>query len=526
MPTDTPLNPTRRQVLGGAMAFGGGWIMDGGRAARTSGAGLGSSASRSARAAGSDLGAIEHVIFLMQENRSFDHYFGTYPGVRGFNDHPATRLGPFAQPDPLNTTRAPTGYQLPFHLDTATGRGECTYDPSHDWVTQQRSRNGGAMNAFVAAHSAPRSDGPREGLSTMGYYERRDLPYHYALADAFTICDNYHCSILGPTHPNRLMALSGSIDPAGLRGGPVITTQLAAEALFSAHWTTVPELLEDAGVSWKTYTTPGEGFYAPNPDAGFGDAILPYFAQYKNPRSSLYQKAFLPTYPADFARDVRSSTLPHVSWIISPNGYDEHPPTPPNYGAWFLNRVLRTLMANREVWSKTVVFITYDENGGYFDHVAPPVAPSGTTGEYLSGRVLPRAAGGIAGPLGLGFRVPMLVVSPFARGGFISSEVFDHTSQIRFLEERFGVRATEISAWRRRAVGDLTGTLRMNYRNLTAPFLPNTGRYRVNAVTRQGCTPGDLHETSVAQPEYPMATPQSMPRQSAGPVRRLDAPAP
>ena len=510
----------RRRVLSGALALSGGLLIDSSYAAAGASTTLGRT--NHAVAAGSDLGAIEHVVFLMQENRSFDHYFGTYKGVRGFDDHPATLLGAFAQPDPLNTSRPPIGFQLPFHLDAQTGRGECTHDLSHDWVTQQHSRNGGAMDAFVTAHTALRADGPLQGLSTMGYYQRADLPYHYAVADAFTICDHYHCSILGPTHPNRLMALSGTIDPGGTRGGPVLTTELAAEALFSARWTTVPELLEDAGVSWKTYTTPGEGFYAPNPDAGFGDAILPYFAQYKNPRSPLYQKAFLPTYPHDFAQDVRNSSLPNVSWIISPNGYDEHAPTPPSYGAWFLNRVLTTLMANRDVWSKTVVFITYDENGGYFDHVAPPVAPPGTPGEYLTARSMPPGAGGIAGPLGLGFRVPMLVVSPFSRGGFVSSEIFDHTSQIRFLEERFGIRATEISAWRRRNVGDLTGTLRMNQRNLTAPFLRNTSHYRVDAVTVQGCTPGDLNETSANQPVYPMEGRQTMPRQSPGTIRRLD----
>ena len=517
------LRPTfdRRQFLGGGMVFGGGVALASGRSSieRAGAATIG----RATRVgpAGSDLGAIKHVVFLMQENRSFDHYFGSYKGVRGFNDHATDSLGAFSQPFAANTTRPPTGVQLPFHLDTTPGLGECTHDINHDWLIQQLSRDAGAMDAFVKTHTSRGVDGPVKGLLTMGYYDRGDLPYHYALADAFTICDRYHCSILGPTHPNRLMSLSGTIDPNGTHGGPVLTTKTAAEALFSANWTTVPELLEDAGVSWKTYTTPGEGFYPPKPDAGFGDAILPYFAQYKNPRSLLYKKAFLPTYPNEFARDVRTGSLPSVSWIISPNGYDEHPPTPPNFGAWFINRVLQTLISNREVWSKTVVFISYDENGGYFDHVAPPVAPPGTPDEYVSVRPLPASAKGVTGPLGLGFRVPMLVVSPFSRGGFVSSDVFDHTSQIRFLEERFAIRAPGISAWRRSTVGDLTSTLRMGRANTSPPSLPRTTLYRASALTVQGCTRADVNETALNQPSYPMAAVQAMPSQESGTINQL-----
>ncbi len=472
-------------------------------------------------AAGSDIGAIEHVVFLMQENRSFDHYFGSYKGVAGFDDHPVDSLGPFAQPFAANTTRAPIGVQLPFHLDSHSGRGECTHDINHDWNVQQISRDNGAMDAFVSTHTRASVDGSVNCLLTMGYYDRSDLPFHYALADAFTVCDQYHCSVLGPTHPNRLMSISGTIDPGGAHGGPILTTQSAAHALFSVNWTTVPELLEDAGVSWKTYTSPGQGFYPPNPDAGFGDAILAYFAQYKNPRSPLYKKAFLPSFPGDFAHDVRTGRLPSVSWIISPDGYDEHPPTPPNNGAWFINRVLETLVSNKAVWAKTVVFITYDENGGFFDHVAPPVAPPGTRGEYVSTTPLPPSAGGIAGPIGLGYRVPMLVVSPFSRGGYVSSEVFDHTSQIRFLEERFNIRASGISAWRRSTVGDLTGTLRIASRNLSPFPLPSTRSFRTSALGVQGCTPSDLNETRVNQPPYPMASVQTMPTQEIGTPRRL-----
>ncbi len=292
----------------------------------------------------------------------------------------------------------------------------------------------------------------------MGYYERQDLPFYYALADAFTIGDNYHCSVLGPTHPNRLMALSGTVDPTGHAGGPVLETSSSPDVIYSAHWDTIPEVLEDAGVSWKVYNPTGSIYLPPffEQHGILSDAILPYFAQYKNPSSALYQKAFLPQYPSDFAADVASGQLPAVSWLIPPAGYDEHPSAPPALGEYYTSQVLATLTSNPEVWSKTVLFHMYDENDGFFDHVPPPVPPAGTPGEYLTQHTLPSDAKGIRGPVGMSFRVPLLVISPFSRGGHVASQVFDHTSQMRFLEERFGVRAPNISAWRRKTAGDLT----------------------------------------------------------------------
>lgn len=471
--------------------------------------------------AGADLGAVRHVIFLMQENRSFDHYFGAYKSVRGFDDHASGSTGVFAQPDLANTTRAPVGLQLPFHLDTHTGRGECTHDIAHGWLPQHESWHAGAMDGFVSTHTSPHYDGASDGLLTMGYYTRADLPFHYALADAFTICDNYFCSVMGPTHPNRLMALSGNIDPAGTHGGPVLTTNSSRDIVFSARWTSVPELLQDAGVTWKTYTPPGQGFLPTAPELGFGDAILQYFSAYRKPSSPLFQRAFLPTYPSDFVRDVRHNTLPQVSWIVPPTGFDEHPPAPPAYGAWLISRILSTLMSNSAVWSKTVLFVTYDENGGFFDHVAPPTPPPGTPGEYVTATLLPASAGGLSGPIGLGFRVPLLVISPFSRGGYLSSDVFDHTSLIRFLEARFGIRSHEISAWRRSTVGNLVSTLRLPHANLTAPRLPATSNYRHRALTVDGCTPGDVAETNTNFRPYPLAPTQVMATQEIGSLHPL-----
>ena len=371
---------------------------------------------------GSDLGAVDHVIFLMMENRSFDHYYGTYPGVRGFDDHAPGDPGVFAQSFTANTTTSPVGRLLPFHLDTRhTDLANCTYDLTHNWGPQHQCRNDGRMDSFVRVHTSKENEGPEQGVLTMGYYTRADLPFYYALADAFTICDGYHCSVLGPTDPNRMMQISGTIDPGASAGGPVIVTNSSPEVIFSVHWDTMPEVLEDAGISWKYYRPAGD-LYSIEMMQKIGttiDGTLPYFSQYSSPSSPLYQKAFLPTFPDEFATDVATGKLPKVSWLSTPAGYDEHPPAPSFLGEWFTANVLSILTANPDVWRRTVLFHMYDENDGFFDHVNPPTPPTGTRGEYLTVKPLPRDAAGIRGSIGLGFRVPMLVISPFSRGGHI-----------------------------------------------------------------------------------------------------------
>ncbi len=514
----------RRQFLAAAMAAGGGALL--------ASMGLGGTASAATvkkasgtPPAGSDLGAIEHVIFFMQENRSFDHYYGSYPGVRGFNDHPRKSLGAFSQEFAFNTKNKPVGRQLPFHLSAASGIGECTHDLNHSWVAEHSSWDQGTNGQFVNFHTTSGNEGPFYGVETMGYYTRQDLPYYYALADAFTLCDNYHCSVLGPTHPNRLMALSGTIDPDGNAGGPVIITNEDTDAIWSVHWDTMPEVLEDAGISWKVYTPQG-AIYAPENFLQYGllsNAILPYFSQYKDPSSTLYQKAFLPLYPTDFINDVRQGTLPKVSWILPPLGYDEHPPAPPALGEWMTDQILQALISNPEVWSKTVLFHTYDENDGFFDHVPPPVAPVGTPGEHLTVDPLPVFSNNVAGPIGMGFRVPMMVISPFSRGGYIASETLDHTSQLRFLEERFGVRAPYLSEWRRQHSGDLTSTLNMKQAVTSRPKLPPTKNDTTAAVFSEGCQESDILEFRTDQTVYPVPNPQVMPSQEPGKAKRRKA---
>src|ERR1700722_6385807 len=502
----------RRTVLAAALATGGGAILAAASQGQGAGAAMAQYAART-KPAGSDLGAIEHVVFLMQENRSSDPSYGTCPGARGFDDHPKGQLGNFAQAWPGGRDKT----LLPFHFDSASGIGECTDDLDHSWPAEHSSWNKGTNGAFVSTHVQSEYQGPGHGVNTMGYYRRQDIPFYYALADAFTLCDNYHCSVMGPTHPNRLMALSGTIDPTGAAGGPVVITNGSPDAVYSVHWDTMPEVLEDAGVSWKVYNPTGT-LYTPATFQKYGilsDAILPYFSQYKDPTSALYQKAFTPLYPNDFVSDIAAGTLPAVRWIIPPLGYDEHPSAPPALGEWFTSQVLAALVSTPEVWSKTVLFHMYDENDGFFDHVVPPVAPKGTPGEYLTVAPLPHDADGTAGPIGMSFRVPMLVLSPFSRGGHVASEVFDHTSQLRFLEERFGVKAPNISAWRRHTAGDLTSALHPKRSDPTVPTLPSTSKDQMANVLALGCTSTSALEAapSSAMPNYPVPAHQVMPTQ-------------
>jgi phospholipase C len=418
----------------------------------------------SAPAACSKLTDIEHVVIFIQENRSFDHYFGSYRGVRGFSDQSLA----FHQPDPANTANAPIGTLLPLHLDTATTNAACTHDIAHDWVSQHQSWNNGAMNGFVTAR-LPSND----AVLTMGYYTRADLPFYYSVADAFTLCDNYFCSVIGPSDSNRIYTVAASIDPDGRNGGPLIQTLGLNRSSFFGRltYTTMPEQLQARGISWKVYTSPDQNIL----NGIFADNVLSYFKNFQDPSSALHQNAFGPQFPVDFLADAVSGNLPQVSWVLVSLVDSDHPPAPTVFGEITLSAILTALMSNASKWAKTMLFVTYDENGGFFDHVPPVTAPPGTPGEYLTVPAVPdpTAAGSpaILGPIGLGFRVPMFVISPFSRGGFVSSDLFDHTSILRFLETRFGAEVPNLSAWRRAAVGDLTSACNFKAPNQSIPTL-------------------------------------------------------
>ncbi|HEV2375009.1 MAG TPA: alkaline phosphatase family protein [Streptosporangiaceae bacterium] len=464
---------------------------------------------------------IQHVVILMQENRSFDHYFGTMSAVRGFSDPKVLHQTVGGQSYPIfdqfgyqpGSGPSATGYLQPFHLlsDPPLEDGQTTNDIEHTWQIQHESWNNGAMDSFVSSHVA--LDGAQNGPVTMGYFTHADLAFYYALANAFTVCDGYFCSVLGPTDPNRLMLMSASIDPAGVAGGPVVETFSNRLAEYGKlTWETMPERLLAAGVSWKVYN---------DPLSAVALSPLPYFASFTNPLSvtgaELIARGLTPSYPGDFALDVATGTLPSVSWIMPPLAECEHPAAPPEYGEYLVQQVLNTLVSNPEVWAHTVFLVVYDENGGFFDHVPPPTAPAGTDGEYLTG-TLPAAAAGITGPVGLGFRTPCLVVSPFSRGGFLYSGVLDHTSVLRLIETRFGVEVPNLTAWRRSVTGDLTGALALSRApNPHVPPLPTTSLGDIT-VAEQAVLNALTGTLDVGIP-YPIPTSNSMPSQATTPRR-------
>ena len=475
-----------------------------------------------ASASAASLSDVKHIVILMQENRSFDHYFGTMSGVRGFSDPkvPTQTVGGATYPvfdqfgfKPGAGADA-SGYMQPFNLlNRPPGEnGEATNDISHDWVTQHHSWNGGRMDSFIKAHLS--ADGATNGPVTMGYFTRSELAFYYALADAFTVCDNYFCSVLGPTDPNRLMAISASIDPAGKAGGPVLTTATDRVAMTGAlNWKTMPEALLEAGVSWKVYN---------HPTGLLGLGVLSYFKNYTDVFSltglELIAKGLTPSYPGDFKEDVRNGTLPSVSWIVPPLAECEHPAAPPEWGEYLVDQILHILVSNPHVWAQTVFIVNYDENGGFFDHVPPHVAPAGTAGEYLTG-TLPSSAGGIAGPIGLGFRTPCLVISPFSAGCYRYSGTLDHTSVLRLIESRFKVSVPNLSAWRRGATGDFTGALDLAKAPVTkVPSLPSTSIGSNLAVVEEAVLNALTGTLDVGIP-YPLPTSNKMPKQETTPAR-------
>ncbi|MEU5526251.1 phosphocholine-specific phospholipase C [Micromonospora chersina] len=441
---------------------------------------------------------VEHVIFLMQENRSFDHFFGTLRGVRGFADpHPVTL------PSGRSVWHQPNGASdlLPFRPEVPDLGQTFLPDPPHGWADTHGAWNGGRYDRWV----------PNKGVVTMTHHTRGDLPYHFALADAFTVCDNYHCSVLASTDPNRYHMWTGWVGNDGRGGGPVIDN---AEAGYD--WSTYPERLERAGVSWKVYQDVGlgltaEGYWGWTGDpfiGNYGDNSLLYFHQYQNARPGtpladraktgteiLKQDRSPEALLADFRRDVANGTLPQVSWIVAPEAYSEHPNWGPDYGAWYMSQVVDILASHPEVWSKMALFITYDEEGGFFDHLVPPTPPQsraeGLSTVPTTNEIFPGDGRRAAGPYGLGIRVPMIVVSPWTRGGWVNSQVFDHTSLIRFLEARFAkgnpdLVESNITPWRRAVVGDLTSAFDFRTPNASPRVtLPDTADLKPVDLTRQ-----------------------------------------
>jgi len=459
---------------------------------------------------------VQHVVILMQENRSFDHYFGTMRGVRGYGDPRPIAL-PGGQSVWKQPARDGASTVSPFHLDTASTRAETMFSLDHSWKgSHARWKH---HDAWV----------PAKGPLTMGYFTRADLPFYYALADAFTVCDAYHCSIFGPTNPNRLFLFTGTSGLAAGDDSKIVITNPPEEKNETADpakdspefkglaWPTYAERLQAAGVSWGVYQEYDN----------YGDNGLSYFANFRGigPDSTLYRRgrAWSPGSNADnakasdgehlvaqFAADVAADRLPQVSWIVPPYKLSEHPQASPSDGAYLTARLIAALAANPKVWAKTVFILNYDENDGFFDHVPPPIPPAGaaqgkstvaTDHEDYHGE-----------PVGLGPRVPMIVVSPWSKGGYVSSELLDHTSVIRFLEARFGVMEPHISPWRRAVCGDLTGLFDFKTPNRAPAPLPDAS----------GLPPRAAKAKALPFPKVP-AEAEAHPRQEPGqrPARAL-----
>lgn len=464
----------------------------------------------------------EHIVFLMQENRSFDHMFGSMQGVRGFDDPRAIHLHNgnkvWLQMDEKNDT------YLPFHLDILNTKATWMSDLPHSWTDQTDARNNGSYDKWLIAKKSGRKEYKHMPL-TMGYYNRIDLPFYYTLADAFTICDQNFCSVLSSTTPNRLHFWSGTLRDRKDKNMFANVWNQDAKPWNLVDWKTFPERLQEEGISWKVYQNElyKQGLAGEEEDwlDNFGDNTLENFKQfnvhaynkaaYNNLSASekeLHDRAFCtnkkdPDYRTltpytyhdgkqqreinipksdvlmQFRSDVEEGKLPTVSWLVPSGKFSDHPGHP-WFGQWYISEVFNILTKNPEVWKKTIFVLTYDENDGYFDHIPPYVPPHpnvADTGKLSSNldakeeyvfdisQQSDQKNARIA-PIGLGYRVPMIIASPWSRGGWVNSEIFDHTSSLQFLERFFekklgkAIFDNNISAWRRNICGDLTSSFR------------------------------------------------------------------
>jgi phospholipase C len=527
----------------------------------------------------------EHVVFLMQENRSFDHMYGTLQGVRGFNDPRAIQL-PNKNKVWLQTNEKGETYP-PFRLDIKNSKITWMGSLPHSWENQTDARNNGKYDKWLQAKK-PGNEAYRQMPLTMGYYTREDIPFYYALADAFTVCDHSFCSSLTGTTPNRLFFWSGTIRAEQNEKSKACVWNEDTDYDKWATWKTYPERLEENNVSWKIYQNDisvdslmtGEEDYWLN---NFTDNPIEFFKQYNVKLSERYinfiekksaslpaeigvlekklaaksasnkdykeiqdqlkqrneqlekvtkekviytrekynqlstfeknihEKAFTsnmkdPHYHDleplkykdgeidreinipkgdvlyQFREDVEKGNLPTVSWIVAPEAFSDHPGSA-WFGAWYVSEVMAILTKNPEVWKKTILVLTYDENDGYFDHLPPFVAPN--PHDAATGKTSPTIDTKVdfvtmaqeqatrtdkknmrEGPIGIGYRVPMVIASPWSRGGYVNSQVFDHSSSLQFLEKFLAhktgkkIEETNISAWRRAVCGDLSSVFR------------------------------------------------------------------
>ena len=521
----------------------------------------------------------EHVVILMQENRSFDHMFGKIKGVRGFND-PRPFILPDQDPVWLQKDAAGNAY-APFHIDINKTKITWQGGLPHSWTDQLAARNGGRYDQWL----------PVKSLMCLGHYDRLDIPFYYAMADAFTICDHNFCSSLTGTTPNRLFMWTGNIRAELNSTAIAAVNNSQAESRDDVYvdWETFPEVLEDNNISWKIYqneiwTADVKGEEVDDWMGNYGDNAIEYVKRYNvklsayfrkhgDPKAkltaaevtekynklsqrerNLIDKAFATNIEApfnylelapfhykndqgvaetlnipkndifyQFRSDVDSGKLPAVSWLVAPQRFSDHTSSP-LYGTWYVSEAIDILTKNPEVWKKTVFILTYDENDGYFDHIPPYVVPK--PGDSGSGKV--SANIDVAAdyepkkdsPIGLGYRVPMLVASPWSKGGYVNSQVFDHTSTIMFLEHLFShktgkrIRSKQISSWRREICGDLTSVFRPADAAQSAPVTPLQKEQVVTNIQNAKNKPAQLKPKPLTAAE--IAGNQYLPQQEPG----------
>lgn len=525
----------------------------------------------------------EHIVILMQENRSFDHCYGSLQGVRGFNDPRAISMPGknlvWLQKNEMGET------YLPFRLNIKETKATWLGSLPHSWTDQVDARNEGKYNKWLLA-KASGHEGFEKVPLTLGYYNREDIPFYYSLADAFTVCDQNFCSSLTGTTPNRLHLWTGTIREKQNSAAQANVSNSDVDYDKEVNWITFPERLEENGISWKIYQNEISLESGLDGDedswlANFTDNPIEWFSQYNVRFSSTYHsymqkmEAVLPDEikkleselralsPASeeaeklsnelknkqallerakdrhrwskenfeklaphekdlhtkafatnnkdphyrelttlrykdenieremkvpkgdvlhqFRGDTMNGNLPAVSWIVGSANFSDHPGAP-WYGAWYVSEIMDILTKKPEVWKKTIFILCYDENDGYFDHVPPFVPPHpnkqgtglvskgiDTSVEYVTlDQDLKRTKEKYAreSPIGLGYRVPLVIASPWSRGGAVCSQVFDHTSILQFLEKfvsnKIGkkIEETNISTWRRTVCGDLTSVFK------------------------------------------------------------------
>lgn len=457
---------------------------------------------------------VKHIVILMQENRSFDHYFGTKKGVRGFGDRFPIPLASgqraFHQSD---------GEKIvpPYRAHGKTSNAALINGTPHGFSDTQAAWNQGKYGQWPL-FKTPYS---------MAYYTREEIPFQYALGEAFTISDAYHCSVATGTDPNRIVFWSGANFNPEKRAAGINCTDVDSEPsnvrcwitgkepdpgytyrLNGFKWPTIPDVLQDAGISWRIYQDPNNNWTG----AMHGCLAFDSFRKAK-PGSPIYENGMRHFSIKDLQSDVENNQLPQVSWILPSKSDSEHPgaPSSPYRAAFFTQQVLQALTSNAEVWGKTVFFLTFDENDGLFDHVPAPAVPSYNMDNTLAGKsTLPLAGmyfhndkgmdpfpspmGGkgkgiyqdkrdtISGqlrPWGMGPRVPLYVISPWSKGGWIHSEVADHTAVAQFIEKRFGVVVPAISPWDRAISSDLTSAFDFESPNDPSfPSLPDMSDFQ------------------------------------------------